>query len=486
MLLLLGGEVSRDAASACLLIALIEFRLRVGFKIFRRKLQMLKYFVPFISLFIFSGSVFSLEPAEVFARVKQSIVVVYAADSVGVVLSQGSGVVIDRHSIVTNCHVIEDAPDVYIENHIGRVKSERLVGDIEKDVCFVKNTLSEFVPIKLGNTQNLEVGSVVYAIGSPKGLNLSLSNGIVSQLRGSVPPMIQTTAPISPGSSGGGLFDSNGLLVGITTFNIVDGQSLNFALPVEWVKSVKSNNTALAESTPYSRRVKFFDAVKEKNYQAAVMVAEGWVRAHPEDAEGYYRLGLAYSMLKQYQKSIEAYGIGLKLAPHYGPLWLQVGNAYFLQGQHSGALAAYQEATRYNPGDANVWFRQGYALLVLKRYEEAIFTLKKSIQINSNVAEVWNSLGQAYDLYALTPGGRATYDEKHHGAQTMKALDAYRTAHNLEADNAKYIIDFGIASAISGKCDDARSLLEKAMLLDPIKGIEFSAWMAQKNNYCNN
>ena len=90
-------------------------------------------------------------------------------------------------------------------------------------------------PANLGRSLKLKVGERVYAVGSPKGLELSLSEGIVSQLRGGPPPIIQTTAAVSPGSSGGGLFNAEGELVGITTFQMEEGQNLNFALPVEWI-----------------------------------------------------------------------------------------------------------------------------------------------------------------------------------------------------------------------------------------------------------
>ena len=66
------------------------------------------------------------------------------------------------------------------------------------------------------------MGEPVYAVGAPQGLELSLSEGIVSQLRGGPPPLIQTTVAISEGSSGGGLFNAEAELVGITTFYLKD------------------------------------------------------------------------------------------------------------------------------------------------------------------------------------------------------------------------------------------------------------------------
>jgi S1-C subfamily serine protease len=79
----------------------------------------------------------------------------------------------------------------------------------------------------------LIVGEVVYTVGSPQGLENTLAEGIISgkrELGGQ--EIIQTTAPISRGSSGGGLFDSSGNLIGITTFKIVDAEGLGFAIPI--------------------------------------------------------------------------------------------------------------------------------------------------------------------------------------------------------------------------------------------------------------
>jgi hypothetical protein len=93
------------------------------------------------------------------------------------------------------------------------------------------------VEIRASNT--LAVGERVYAIGSPQGLELSLSEGIVSGLRPARDgKLIQTTAAISHGSSGGGLFDAAGHLIGITTFTIRDSQGLNFAIPAEHISEL--------------------------------------------------------------------------------------------------------------------------------------------------------------------------------------------------------------------------------------------------------
>ena len=189
---------------------------------------------------------------EVFAEVARSVVVVLALDSSGETSAQGSGVVVGKNEVATNCHVIEDAAKIVVrqaadssggENY--RMSAEILARDNERDLCLLfVDELSEppAAPIAtMGAAKGLTVGEEIFAVGAPEGLELSMSRGIVSQLRGfygkRAAPLVQTDAAISPGSSGGGLFNENGKLVGITTFKW-KGESLNFAIPVEWVEEL--------------------------------------------------------------------------------------------------------------------------------------------------------------------------------------------------------------------------------------------------------
>ena len=83
------------------------------------------------------------------------------------------------------------------------------------------------------------MGDPVYAVGSPGGRDPFLSEGVVARLKEGPPPYIQMTAAVSPGSSGGGLFDQEGRLVGLTTLGMEPGQNVNFAVPVEWTGDVR-------------------------------------------------------------------------------------------------------------------------------------------------------------------------------------------------------------------------------------------------------
>ena len=199
------------------------------------------------SLAAWSGSA-----KEVFQTVAPSVVVVLGSGEDGATMSQGSGVVVGRKEVVTNCHVVEKAAGIAVRQasrHAGgptwRMTASLLLKQSKRDLCLLYVDQLSKPPaapaVRLGFAKKLSVGEEVYAVGAPNGLELSLSRGIVSQLRGVFgkrsAPLVQTDAAISPGSSGGGLFNSRGELVGITTFKW-KGENLNFALPVEWVREL--------------------------------------------------------------------------------------------------------------------------------------------------------------------------------------------------------------------------------------------------------
>jgi S1-C subfamily serine protease len=184
-------------------------------------------------------SALALTASQVYEQVKDSVVVVKAYDQKGKLAGMGSGVMLPSGDVITNYHVVKAG----VRYTVGRGKQGTpatvKAGDPDKDLCLLTAPGLTAEPARLGSAARLKVGEPVYAVGAPQGLELSLSEGIVSQLRGDDPhPIIQTTVAISRGSSGGGLFNAEGELVGITTFYLKDAQSLNFALPVEWISQI--------------------------------------------------------------------------------------------------------------------------------------------------------------------------------------------------------------------------------------------------------
>jgi S1-C subfamily serine protease len=157
----------------------------------------------------------------------------------------------------TNCHVLAGATTFRVLSDGQRVEGTFVGGNVGEDACVFFANVSTTVPDML-NALDVVPGERVYAVGAPRGLELSMSEGIISARRGSPlnPPfLLQTTAPISPGSSGGGLFDARGRLLGITSFNLKDSQNLNFAVAINMfpVLMSKSEVRSLSELNQRTR-----------------------------------------------------------------------------------------------------------------------------------------------------------------------------------------------------------------------------------------
>lgn len=198
------------------------------------------------------ASELDLTPNQVFALDSPSVVVIHAIDAHGSYFAQGSGVVIAPSIVVSNCHVIEGAASAVVIYGKKHFPATLRYADKDRDLCAFTVTGLAAPPIRMGSTSLVKVGDSAYAIGAPEGLDLSLSGGLVSSLRhvpGGV--VIQMTTPISPGSSGGGLFDSEGRLIGITSYYLKGGEQLNFALPIEWVNQLPQHPAlAQAQTSP--------------------------------------------------------------------------------------------------------------------------------------------------------------------------------------------------------------------------------------------
>jgi S1-C subfamily serine protease len=131
--------------------------------------------------------------------------------------------------------VIENATYIAVIQK-DKVTEGRLVkASPESDRCILAVYGAGLTPVPgVRRYRDLSVGERVYTVGTPSGLEQTLGEGLISGLREyKSMKLIQTSAPISPGSSGGGLFDSRGNLVGVTTFLLRDAQSLNFAIAAE-------------------------------------------------------------------------------------------------------------------------------------------------------------------------------------------------------------------------------------------------------------
>lgn len=173
----------------------------------------------------------------------------------------GSGFVIDEEGhCITNCHVIEGETKITVdifESSGGSIR-ERTITDVEivaltpfLDLALLKIPSRDgrkFARVYFGFVEDLRQGDMAFAVGNPLGLTRSVTQGIISNTRRNVEGQVylQTTAQISPGNSGGPLFNARGQVVGVTNMKIPFGEGLGFAIPANYVMDFLRNREAFA------------------------------------------------------------------------------------------------------------------------------------------------------------------------------------------------------------------------------------------------
>jgi len=175
--------------------------------------------------------------ADLFAKTSPSVVTLTTYNGAGERLGQGSGFVVHKSGVIVTClHVIANAATVEIQSADESTQTATAIIRSSKDwdVALLKAAKSRQPPLKLGPPESVRVGAAVVAIGSPLGYGNTLSQGIISGLRphAGQSDMIQVTAPISPGSSGGPILSaSTGEILGMSVASLTAGQNINFAVP---------------------------------------------------------------------------------------------------------------------------------------------------------------------------------------------------------------------------------------------------------------
>jgi S1-C subfamily serine protease len=182
------------------------------------------------------------------AKLNSGVVLIKTFGPYGLDLGSGSGTIISPDGlIVTNYHVIDIATEalVILADNLVYPVTGVYYYSVDQDIAILKIGGINLPALTIGDSDKLELGQEIVTIGSPLGLQNSISTGIISGLNRVYENQsyIQITAPISPGNSGGALLNYRGELVGIPTWQFHLGQNLNMAIPVNEIKNVLSGST---------------------------------------------------------------------------------------------------------------------------------------------------------------------------------------------------------------------------------------------------
>lgn len=152
----------------------------------------------------------------------------------------GSGVVISKDTVATNCHVTREARKVMVSKGPELFLATRQQADVHKDLCLLTTPGIPFPPVKLGSAKQLTPGQTLYIYGYPRTLGISFSEGKVKSVHdyegGNI---IGTSADFTLGASGGGVFDETGKLVGLATFLTRGHTGGYYAIPADWFSAAE-------------------------------------------------------------------------------------------------------------------------------------------------------------------------------------------------------------------------------------------------------
>lgn len=189
-------------------------------------------------------------PGEIAREQSSGVVIVEALDERGSIIGQGSGFLVTPNgAIVSNLHVVQGSAMVRVKLPNGDVYKTADLVDVDdaKDIAIIKIKGFKLPTVALGDSDKAETGDSIVAISSPEGLVNSLTTGVISGVRRlDTHRVFQITAPISQGSSGGALFNTNGEVIGIVTYLLKSGQNINFAVPINYARGMISDEAKLS------------------------------------------------------------------------------------------------------------------------------------------------------------------------------------------------------------------------------------------------
>jgi tetratricopeptide (TPR) repeat protein len=384
----------------------------------------------------------------IYRQNSRAVVVVISLDEKGRLLGQGSGFLVrEDGAVVTNYHVVNLAKTIKVKVGDRTVEAEGLIhADPDNDLAVLKVEGKGYGAVTIGDAGKVRVGERLYVIGSPGGLENTISEGILSGIRrvDATRRVLQMTAPISPGSSGGPVFNGSGEVVGVATFLIAQTQNLNFAVPIDLVAGALTKKTVVppeeACKLDYEATAGcwFYQGLAfgmTGQHDRAAQAFKRSLDVNTKNPETYVNLGVTYANLGRFADAAEMFGEALKIDPNQQEALSNLGAVYSRLGQYGDALATLNRAAARSPDDAQVQYNLAVTYGRMGRYREAVEAVKEAIRLAPDSAE---AQGYLAILYAET--GR--YSE---------AAAAFKAAIRLNPDDPRVHLGLGKAYVAMGE-----------------------------------
>jgi serine protease Do len=264
-------------------------------------------------LFFFSFCVSATPAPELLFKINRSVVKVNVSNKEGN-HGVGSGVVVKKDHIVTNCHVIADAQGINVNKYGNSYTPHAIIADWKNDVCILKFKYLELDPVELSSNDSLEYETKVF--GKSYGGNTVKAHTSFGRVKGihqvNSYKIIQSSAWFAMGASGGGLFNYKGELLAITTFKTAGNTAFYYSMPVEIIKEMLANGKetsvtaqpelpfwdAPTENQPFFMQI--IGPMKKESWITLKKITLKWLQEAPEETEAQYHHAFALYQLGEF------------------------------------------------------------------------------------------------------------------------------------------------------------------------------------------
>ena len=406
---------------------------------------------------------------ELVKSIQPAVATVVAYDVNNNVANIGTGFFVNKYGhLITNHHVLIGKFGAEIRTADGSTYRIRTIVAENQETDLIKVSV-DIPPEKIRwltvSDEVPPVAEQVVVVGSPMGLEQSVSDGIVSSVR-EIPGLgtfFQMSAPISPGSSGSPVVNMKGKVVGVASFQFLQGQNLNFAVSSKSIRNLKIKATAqsLSEWTFSSsdQKPRLAAELCRKGYslsingqdQKALQYFKLATENDPGSTTAWYGLGYCYAGKNSHNEAIAAYKQAIKTNPANEMSHYHLGNYYSHIGRYDEAIASYQQVVALNPQFEAAYFNLGILLNKIGRYDEGRQAFESVIRINPQAQKAYYNIGVTY-----TKLGRYEL-----------AATAYQKAIDIQPEFPEAIFNLGVVYGELGNVEDEMKAYKKAIRVNP-------------------
>lgn len=402
-------------------------------------------------------------------KVQPAVLTIVTYDINQNVSDLGSGFFINnRGHLITNYHVLKGAYAAEVKTYDGKqYPIELVIAENEAADLIKVRAAIPFEPIHWVTVTEAEpaIGERILVVGSPLGLEQTVSEGIVSAVRELpvVGKVFQLSAPISPGSSGSPVVNMKGQVVGVVSFQATAGQNLNFAVSSKGVLNLKQNKNlkSLSEWTyDINKRTPGlakqlckdgFNFSIRGEFKEAILYYKEATEKSPDDTVAWYGLGSCYDGLDKPEEAIAAYQQAIRIDPGNAAGYYNLGRYYQKRGRYEEAIDSYKKATQKDPDHAPSFFDTGILYGKLEELENGERAFKEVLRINPDH-------GPSYYYIGLTYSRMGRFEE---------AVEFFRKALKIDPESAITFYNLGI---VYGRLNDRKNEVDafkQAIRIEP-------------------